>query len=282
MERKEKTTQTQIKPKLFLSDVDGTLIERIPVIQKKDIAAIQKWKQQGNAFGLVTGRGKVFCESLMESVGMNADVYVVSNGAEVFYQDQCIYESLIDVDTTRSIFKELLPYLGQCYPFLTVEDGSHYFPIKAMGQEAFEWIKEIRADLKAFNDQDLFDYLETREIGCAKLSIYTQHIKNTRELLPIFKEKFPQVKVEKTSVDYIEIVNKETDKAAACKHFLELEKNQFSEVFYIGDGENDINVFRLLEHTYVMKQAHPMVKQEAKQEVEGLWQAIEERLDENV
>ena len=51
--------------KLFLSDLDGTLMDVHGNIQKQDVQAIHTLAEHGIAFGIVTGRDYGFCQKLI-------------------------------------------------------------------------------------------------------------------------------------------------------------------------------------------------------------------------
>ena len=51
--------------KLFLSDLDGTLMDVHGNIQKQDVQAIHTLTEHGIAFGIVTGRDYGFCQKLI-------------------------------------------------------------------------------------------------------------------------------------------------------------------------------------------------------------------------
>ena len=53
--------------KLFLSDLDGTLIDVHGNIQQQDVQAIHTLAERGIAFGIVTGRDYGFCQKLIRA-----------------------------------------------------------------------------------------------------------------------------------------------------------------------------------------------------------------------
>lgn len=266
---------------LFLSDIDGTLIDLVFQLNPRDVSAIRAWKEKGNLFGLVSGRDKASCQRLLGAEGLEADCLITSNGALTYIKEECVFSSLIDLERSKEIFRELLEY-----PFLdffyTNEEGIHHFPIHSMGQERFEKAKQEQAYLENFAQEDVFEYLDSRSVGCAKLSIWTHSEENTQKMLPILKEQFHDVEVMRTSFDYIEITQKNTDKAVAYQHLM---KNfPVDHVYYIGDSSNDVTLFRLLENSFVMSQATDSVKKEANYVVNNVKEAMEmaERMEERV
>lgn len=281
MEGKEKTTQ-ETPLELFLCDVDGTLLTGSDRIDPEDVRAIQAWKQQGGAFGLVTGRGEAFCRQLMKQTGYPADCLMSNNGATVWWEDTRLDAVLIDAGRIEEVFHALKEYLDVCVPFLTVEDGSHYFPVHELGESRFVQMKKEQAHLRYFQEQDLYEYLHQHTQGHPKLSIYTRDAENTNRLLPVFRDLFAPLEVMPTSYDYIEITQKGADKATALNTLIKTKGFQKEHIAYIGDAENDIPLFQSLTNTYVMESAVPEVKKEARTVVQSVSQAIEERMKINV
>lgn len=279
MEEKQKTEKTSLSRPLFLCDVDGTLINNSLVIAEKDIQAIRRWKAKGYDFGLVTGRARNFCLELMKQTEVVADCLITSNGAVTDWKGEEIDTSLIEIERVKEIFQELRPYIGQCYPFMTIENGTHYFPLSDMSDQQFAWIQEVQAALRWFAKEDLYDYLSTCTKGSPKLSIYTGSEEKTQHFLPIFRDLFPDTEVMRTSFDYIEITQKGTDKATALSHLMKKTGIPARNISYVGDADNDLGIFHMLEETYVMDTAPETVKQAANVTVHSAGQAMEERLN---
>lgn len=96
--------------RIIATDFDGTfLIEgKIPPNTEKNIA---RWRNAGNYFGFVTGRGVDFFETLKKYGVGYADFVIVYNGALVCdIKGNIIHEDLIERDTFRLIEKELEKY----------------------------------------------------------------------------------------------------------------------------------------------------------------------------
>ena len=101
--------------KLIATDYDGTL--NYNGVGTETIEAIRKWRQAGNAFGVVSGRGPDFIPELMNILGSNFDFLVLCNGSyatdsngKVLFATEC---NMINVrefvgDTTH--FPLILPY----------------------------------------------------------------------------------------------------------------------------------------------------------------------------
>lgn len=89
--------------KLIASDFDGTVYKG-GRISEEDIAAIERWQEQGNAFGIVTGRGSdIFART--KELGVTLDYAIVYNGAQVLDRDGTVlYEAPFDISWEERYF----------------------------------------------------------------------------------------------------------------------------------------------------------------------------------
>lgn len=258
---------------LFLSDLDGTLIHKDLEISREDEKAIASLQESGNLFGLVTGRDRVFCENLLQRYGLRSNCLITCNGAMTYWNQNRMDASLIDLDVSISIFKELTKYEDIMF-FFTAEDGRNYFPVTMLGSR----FKEIQSEfsyLGNVQNQDVFEYLNTRNEGCAKISVCTYTKENNQKYLPIFQSLFNNVEVLPTSFDYIEMTKKDTDKSRAMKKMIESQHLNIEDIVFIGDGLNDVSLFDMLNHTYVMDSASDEVKAHANTIVSSVSEAIQ-------
>lgn len=260
---------------LFLSDVDGTLMNADLTIDEGNIKKIKEWKAQGNYFGLVTGRDRIFCQKLLDTYGIEADCLITCNGAMTFWKDELVDTSLIDLDVSIEIFKHLRMYSDDLVSFFTAEDGTHYFNVD-QSQEKWTTIKERLAYLGVLREEDVLSYLSNRTQGCAKISVFTYTIENRDRYLPILQKTFLNVEIMPTSFDYIEMTQKGTDKSRALLKLMNCRQLTLDEIVFIGDGANDVPLFDLLKHTYVMTTAEKHIKEHASICVDSVEKAIDD------
>ena len=89
--------------KILGSDFDGTLNHG--GISESKLLAIQKWRQFGHKFGVVSGRGKGFHEELLEQIPqLELDFCIACNGAyitdskgSVIYEARCSEVSFVEL-----------------------------------------------------------------------------------------------------------------------------------------------------------------------------------------
>ena len=72
---------------LFLSDLDGTLMDSNGTITEEDVNSIHQWTQK-HSFGFVTGRDHAFCMELASKYQLSCAYMITDNGAKAYYKDQ--------------------------------------------------------------------------------------------------------------------------------------------------------------------------------------------------
>lgn len=227
---------------VFLSDLDGTLIDKEGKIHPSDVQAIHTWTAQ-HSFGLVTGRDKAFCLELMKRYSLDCDYLITNNGANAYAYNQCVYSSLIDLEQSIQICKSIIVNSKHDI-FYTNDKGERFYPIHEYGKSRFQSFCQKNPSLNHFSDIDLMDSLNS---DLTKISLYIPQ--DIDQWLKMYRNVFKNVEVMKTSSDYIEITSKGTNKWTAFK------KLNLNECAFIGDGENDRLMLENLENTYVMKHA---------------------------
>lgn len=108
--------------RIIATDFDGTFYihGQIPENTEK---AIARWRNAGNYFGFVTGRGADFFKTLEAKGVTYADFVIVFNGALVCdIKGNIIHEDLMDRETFSMIEKELEKYPDYVYIDRTGDD----------------------------------------------------------------------------------------------------------------------------------------------------------------
>lgn len=111
--------------KLIATDFDGTLNINGEV-SAYDREQIKRFREAGNYFGVVTGRGETFFSGLKER-GIDFDYLIVYNGSLIFDKDgNKIFEAFI----TAEMFSKLRAFFEKCecatYYATNCEDDNYY------------------------------------------------------------------------------------------------------------------------------------------------------------
>ena len=261
--------------RLVLSDIDGTLIERLPIIKEEDAKAILTLQKEDISFGLVTGRDIGFCYHLMERHGLFASCVIANNGGSLWIEKEKVMECHMLPQETIRIMEALIPYLDRCHPFICNEKQEYFLMRDSYAsEEVWREARNTLSYLGTLREEDLLDYVKKSQQPAVKISVYTYDQKTRDELLPIMKELYPNYVVLPTAVDYIELTQQGVDKGKTLLDLLSRLNLGLEEVAVIGDGWNDVSMFSLIKHSFVMDSAPKEVQEQGRYLVKNVAQAI--------
>lgn len=265
--------------KIFLSDLDGTLLQHDQSVHQEDIQAIKFLHQKGVQFGIATGRDYGFCKNLMKQYDLPIEIMILNNGGSVFVKEQRILEMNIEREDVRCILTYLKPYVGRVHPFICDENSSFYMMKNSYSCDGWKDAKALMAYLGDIKDMDILDIIDTIESPIIKLSLCICDEKETPEFLSLLQSEFSNsFEVLQTSSDYIEFTKKGVHKGSALlilESHLSLNRNDVS---FIGDGENDISLMDLAGYSYVMDSANDIVKHHGNKVVASVAEAIKDSI----
>lgn len=261
--------------KLFLSDLDGTLMDEYGTIQIEDREALRQLEQAHIAFGMVTGRDYGFCRHLRKRYELQPCDMVVNNGASVWVDDKKITEESISAEETIEIMEYLKDYVDEINPFICDEDYQFYFLKNYYEPKQWEKASQLLSYLGPFSPYDLLDYLYKHKEPAVKISIHTYTQDKTDQWLPLLRERFPdRYEILPTSHDYIEITQKGVHKGKAVRTIMDQLQLKPEDVAVIGDGANDISMFQEIPLSFAMSHASDEVKQAASHIVKNVAEAV--------
>ena len=111
------------KTKLFLSDVDGTLLKTRSAVPREVIHAINRFMTSGGKFALSTGRCLKSAKRLVSEVPVNAPC-ILCGGALIydFQKEQAIQAHILDDDVFEKIGRVLKEYSDVSVTITTCEE----------------------------------------------------------------------------------------------------------------------------------------------------------------
>ena len=107
-----------MKKKLFITDLDGTLLDHNKNIPENAIAAIEAFQAAGGLFTIATGRTEVCCHLVTDHVTLSAPA-VIYNGACVM--DLATGHVLWDCPLTAADFRPLALEIMEQFPDICIE-----------------------------------------------------------------------------------------------------------------------------------------------------------------
>lgn len=239
--------------RLFVSDLDGTMLPDGNVVSAENIAAVHRAVEAGVMVTIATGR--MFEAALPVAKALGVDVPIISyNGALIKSPSGHIYEEhLIDPLLARDILtfcKErgwyIQSYSGGVLRYAEAcEESRFYENSQKLTGIAVGW-----------------DGLYAHVAGNCKLLLVTEGreatIKRAETLLSAFGT---QVDVTRSADCLIEIVPKGISKASALQSLVAKLGIPIEETMAIGDAYNDLPMLRAAGKSVAMGNAFPEIKE---------------------
>lgn len=196
--------------KLAIFDVDNTLAEPNKPIDNKVIGLLKKIEDSGVRIALISGKPVVYLSGLARQIRFRNPIISGENGAHIYYSSNFPPQKKVVISVRRSeakILEELKLSIIREF------DDKVWIQPNMVNLTIFPKNKKIKYELFQYVDA-FFD-----EILSKKFKIY-KHL------------------------DSIEIIPLIVNKGAALRKIKALEKLKREEVVAVGDGENDIDMFR--------------------------------------
>lgn len=256
--------------KMFVSDLDGTLLNMNHGTDDRIISCIKNVLQEGYEFLVATGRD-------IEGIKMNKElwelpIYIIAmNGALILDKGKnIIFQKPMDSSVVGMIY-ETFP--NQSFDYVTAEK----IMVK-LSKEAY---------MKAFTESAEFKYLATARVSKEKLDSFTKRYVfgcTKEEILKsaILKingreddeERYKEIDAyiellsdkvvnEPFEASYFDVTDKSVNKAKGVEKLLGIYNLSKSEVAVFGDGGNDIEMLKTFPNSFAMGNACDAAKQAA-------------------
>lgn len=249
--------------KILASDYDGTL-RTGEVLSKTNIKAIERFRQAGHAFGIVTGRSMESIRNEIEHYSLQLDFLIANNGGVIYDGDFTkIKDSYIDFD--KAI--HLIDYLHTlaCASFV-INDG--YRRCRIVLDESQEDIKYGKLDSTLTYD----DVLKEKKIAQIVLSLGNDAY--AHEIADYINKEYKDYMSAYVNINCIDIVPYGISKGKGLQ-FIEQYKNYVHEDMYaIGDSYNDIPMIEAF-HGLCVSHALDEIKAHAELVVDEVSNAID-------
>ncbi|WP_079479376.1 HAD family hydrolase [Halobacillus salinus] len=254
--------------KLFVSDLDGTLLGMDHFIKNEDIDAIRRLIEKGVPLTVASGRMDHEIKEVLKRVGVSGH-RVSQNGAFVFDDEEDhIHSKTFDEHLARRIMHTIdeEPMIKTVSTAEETYTESHNKWIDIISEQLFHDI------IVEPNMRDKFG----KSIIPSKISLHGQEpdvMEAYKRVDQTFGEEIDSFISHETCVDLMpKAINKGTGLKALMKE-LDIKPH---EIACVGDSFNDISMFGLTEHSYAMSSAHEEVASNASTIVDHVHEAIED------
>lgn len=262
--------------RLIVTDMDGTLLNSLSEIPKKNLQAIQKAMDAGVEFAIVTGRPYSSVKGFLQKTGLKCSV-IGCNGAQVTDQDgKLVRAHYIDRESLNDIMrmanKRDLYY--QIYDNQYIYTRSRTQMLKMLKNYSAKSIKRhinfrnilggikrlFFADVKV--EGDLISFASNRDEGFYKIQISSlsqEELNGMREDL----KSVPHIDITSSSYFNIEIGPEGVTKGTALAELAQVKNIPREETIAMGDNYNDLPMIEYAGCGVAMENAVSPVKDKA-------------------
>lgn len=260
--------------KLFVSDLDGTLLNEKHVISPTTASAIKKLQQKDIEFMVATGRTFSTAKPLLQVHDINCQM-INLNGAAVYDAQGKAQGSIpLEIETVYDLFTYLSAsqtnYSVMTQDNFYVSDKNNFIKrLERMfhgltqendpqgGTSAAQFIGEV----------DYVKELNEYEIAEDDLPLKLMILSQSSQKLLQFRKTFAEhqdIDITSSSIDNLEITHHHAQKGLAVKKYAESNGYTMDEVATIGDSLNDRSMLQMARYSYAMDNASQNVKAMAK------------------
>ncbi|MFC0270652.1 Cof-type HAD-IIB family hydrolase [Metabacillus herbersteinensis] len=259
--------------KLFVSDLDGTLLNLKKEVSPTDIQSLKKLKESDVDICLATGRMDIEIAEVLKMIG---ETYhrISQNGAFVRTKDhQSLHSFTFEYQLAKEIFEKV-----RNMPFITLIADYE----KNYTEKRDELIVQLESRMFAPIEENI-ELLTAlgQSIIPSKISILGEY-----EDLSAFQKQLVECRSDEVETyisdeHCLDVLPKNISKGNALMVLMEHLGIKTDEIACIGDSFNDIPMFQLTPHSFAMDIALPQVKKEAAYVVSSVSEAIEKVLELN-
>ncbi|KAA9298987.1 MULTISPECIES: Cof-type HAD-IIB family hydrolase [Aerococcus] len=254
--------------KLFVTDMDGTLLNDHHVISDANRQAILSLKDQEIEFMVATGRGYHSAQPLLDMqdlrcpmINLNGAVFTDINGQasqQKYFSGQLLSELL-----------DYFNYYSINYSIMTQNQYYLYNPetfidqIKAISQgdpKAMASAAQFIFDTNYI--RDIRDYINGENEPALKVMVFSEDHAILQQFIEHF-DSHPELAVSSSGTDNLEITQRDATKGNALMAYAQSKGYQSDEILTIGDSHNDISMFHPVKYSYAMANASQLVKDQA-------------------
>lgn len=245
--------------KIIGSDYDGTL--NYGGIDDKKLAAIEKWREAGNVFALVSGRGPDGVLELYEEKKFGCDYLVANNGAVILTPDgDEVYCAKCDPSLAKPLVKHLFD--NGC-EWAHVQTN---FYCRVFADEK-NCTKEGEYTLDNMPDIPYFSQINTQ------LPTFEESAKVTASVNEVFGNELNPLQ----NGECLDIVRKDIDKAKGLYKLADILSAEKEDIIAVGDNINDTHMIAEFR-SYAMANAVDSIKELADFITPGVAELIEKEL----
>ena len=238
------------KVKLIVSDLDGTLVQNgAQALEERAMIAIRKLQKRGILFAAASGRQYPNLERMFQDLGQEM-IFICENGALVIYQGETLIESFIERELGIALIQDIYQR-KDCEVLLSGKNTSYLHP------KTEAYLYRIRDVVK--NNITIVEDLTKVEEPFLKISVCQRN--GIEPSMAYFQQRWgTQVHATISGKEWMDFTKLGVNKGTSLELLQKKLKIQKSETMVFGDNENDIEMLKQAEYSFVMENAKEEMK----------------------
>lgn len=247
----------ELKFRLVVADVDGTLVEKGGDIRDEVREAVRAYRARGGVFTLATGRPVGGVRHYAEQLGLDVPA-IVFNGAVIydFAADRVLHRTLLPLDLAVRALT-----LAREHPVDPFMYGGSEILVEALSPRVEAYMRKDR--VRCLPVGDLAAYLRRTGLRPPKLLFYGEVAESVRLMERLRREGWPDINYVQSDADFIELLPQGTSKGRALEWLARHLDIPLAEVMAIGDHHNDLDLLRRAGLGVAVANAEAAVRAEA-------------------
>ena len=247
--------------KIIASDYDGTL-RRHNGIEQTDRDAIKKWRENGNLFGIVTGRDEPFIKNITAEDNLEIDFLIIYNGVDIYEfadgQAKLIKRMLGKSGRLYELLPLILRKSGDWADFVTPERSYYVTYNDEPASSRNNWVKsEALKDVNEF--MQIYSLCKTE----------SDALEIARQLNDGFSESVSAL----VNGSWLNVAPSGVTKASGVWEYAKLKSVGRENIFTIGDSYNDMDMIKEF-NGFTLENGAEAVKKISRAVYSGVWELI--------
>lgn len=234
---------------LFVTDLDGTLLNKNQNISSENKAAIKEFQTKGGLFTIATGRMEKAVEEFVKELHIDIPL-ILYNGAKVVcpLSGKILMEKYLD--TPIEVLMQVNEFVNKGIGVLFYQDMEVYTIFKNKFILEYEEKEKVKVQIK--NDVFLYPITKILLIGESD---------QLKDVEYIIKNKEVPVNLVYSEPTYLEILPVGTSKGEALRFLKHYLNKPSIYTICIGDNLNDLSMLSEADKGIAVENAHPNLKQ---------------------
>jgi Cof subfamily protein (haloacid dehalogenase superfamily) len=258
--------------RLFLADVDGTLVTQDKVLTDRAIAAVSKLKEAGILFAVTSGRPPRGMSMLIEPLQLTTPIAGFNGGVYVHPDMSVIADQTVPDEVTPTVIEVLAAHDLDVW----VYRGADWFIRDPAAPHVDRETRTVRFD------PTVVDSFSAVSSGVAKVVGVSDDSDAVQKGVDAVRERFgDHVSAAKSQPYYCDVTNPDANKGAVAHYLSRIYQIPVEQIATIGDQPNDVLMFAHSGLSIAMGNASHDVQEAARRvttsnEDEGFANAVEQ------